>query len=390
MYLKLLYGSTKKQLRQLLLILFLLTFLFSMLLYSLHRQDLVEDQIKEAQTGIEIRGKVDKSPEQKYISSRVFNYFTDWELKPFVRDLALSSRVEIASGSLMAESEALDQKDEYSEILGLSAAEAKQTLAGQIVWHPGYSENFFQAEELEAVLLPQALYEKLNAGVRSISLELLPPERFTVPEGGFNDTVVNLNVAGYIKQDIASLTCSWQALCNWHREVFSNDLQYNYSLSFVLSDNSRLEKFRFKTMNVPADVLIYDEIYLERMHSLNRHSAYIEVLIPLIYLISLPLGIVSSFILLSERSKNIILMRVLGTASRTIFLLNNLESLFSSILSYALALLIVSVLGIRLKLYRSLLGLSLAVVYLLGTNISLFVISRKNLMTEVRKEMADE
>ncbi len=390
MYLKLLYGSSKKQLRQLLLMVLLLSILFSLLLYSLHRQDLVEDQIEDAKTSIEIKGKVDKRPEQDYISAAVFNRFTDGELKPFIRDPALSSAVELASGSLRPGDQTLLEVDGYSELLGLSAAEAELTLEGQIVWFSGYSADFFQAEELEAVLLPQALYETLNADVNSISLKLLPPEGFNVPEEGFSDTVVNLNVAGYIKQDMASLTCSWQALCNWHREVFSNDLQYNYSLSFILADNSRLEEFQLKIMNVPADVLVYEGTYLERMYSLNRHSAYIEVLIPLIYLISLPVGIVSSFILLSERSENIILMRVLGTANKTIFLLNNLESLFSSTLSYALALLIISGLGIRLQLYNSLWGLSLALVYLLGTNISLFVILRKNLITEVKKEMTDE
>ena len=142
----------------------LLSILFSLLLYSLHRQDLVEDQIEDAKTSIEIKGKVDKRPEQDYISAAVFNRFTDGELKPFIRDPALSSAVELASGSLRPGDQTLLEVDGYSELLGLSAAEAELTLEGQIVWFSGYSADFFQAEELEAVLLPQALYETLKIG----------------------------------------------------------------------------------------------------------------------------------------------------------------------------------------------------------------------------------
>lgn len=390
MYLKLLQGNARKQFKQPLLILLLMIFLFSMLLYSLHRQDIVENQIEEAQTSMEIKGKVEKDPGQDYIPSRVYNRFTDFDLKPLVRDLALSSGVEIASGSLLVEGQALPQAYDYHELLGMSLAEAEVTLDDKVVWLAGYSAEFFESEELEAVLIPQTLYETLDSEVSSISLELLPPREFNVPEDGYSDTVISLNIAGYIEEDISSLICSWQALCNEHRQVFWNDLQYNYSLSFTLADNRLLEEFQSKIEEIRADILIYQGAYLERMYSLNRHKAYIDIIIPLIYIISLPVGIVTSFILLLERSKNIILMRVLGTSSKTIFLLNNIESLLYSLLSYALALLIISALGIRLQVYNSLMVLFLAVVFLLSTNIALFLIMRKNLIIEVKKEMTDE
>lgn len=390
MYLKLLQGNARKQFKQPLLILLLMIFLFSMLLYSLHRQDIVENQIEEAQTSMEIKGKVEKDPGQDYIPSRVYNRFTDFDLKPLVRDLALSSGVEITSGSLLVEGQALPQAYDYHELLGMSLAEAEVTLDDKVVWLAGYSAEFFESEELEAVLIPQTLYETLDSEVSSISLELLPPREFNVPEDGYSDTVISLNIAGYIEEDISSLICSWQALCNEHRQVFWNDLQYNYSLSFTLADNRLLEEFQSKIEEIRADILIYQGAYLERMYSLNRHKAYIEIIIPLIYIISLPVGIVTSFILLLERSKNIILMRVLGTSSKTIFLLNNIESLLYSLLSYALALLIISALGIRLQVYNSLMVLFLAVVFLLSSNIALFLIMRKNLIIEVKKEMTDE
>lgn len=255
-------------------------------------------------------------------------------------------------GRRLVEGEAEGQRMPVVGVTGLAADRRMRPEDGcTVTWLPGFGQELFGGGEA-LCLVPWELYETLPedpGGGKRLALAL--SSQFT------EETVQReFQVAGTYVGGSGGVYCPWavmEALCRQVDGWVSAD-----SLGAVLRNNWEMEEFRdyasrfFATVDpegtrqpwenstiytsYPYAFEIYDGVLRETQRTLARNRDLLELVAKTILVLSLGIGFLVGFLLIRNRSRELALLRTLGTPKGKIFLQAFGEQLLLSLLGIVL------------------------------------------------------
>ena len=206
--------------------------------------------------------------------------------------------------------------NEEIQLAGISYPEAAMELLPEngatLSFFDGYSEDIFQTEQAVCIV-PGTMLSELTVngdGGRQISVTL---------EG----KTATMTVAGAYYGGISSAVyCPFDYLPEF---LVKDEYIYTDSLSFYVSDNRTLEKFKeeaekyFSEPSITAEdkpmyyaITVYDELFNKTVAGIKENIAVLRLLLPVLYIIAAGIGLLASFLYIRGRVREFAVMRSLG------------------------------------------------------------------------------
>lgn len=276
-----------------------------------------------------------------------------------------------------------------------------------VTYIEGYDESFFKREEASCILRDTFLEKhKLNLGDK-LNLVVYAPEydsaggqTFTYKKLG----VVSLRVVGsyYAKDSLASdeLPDVISPL-NYVVSIYEGtDVNcYGSSGRFTLKEPLKINEFKrkmqeigFKSVDMQAGfsrlgeaLTMNDETLIQSATQLTESLTLLKSFAPLIFIIIVAIGFITSYLLMQSRQNEFAIMRSLGMSKKRCFRIIFLENIIL-VLSGSIFGAVISAFIVNIKvMMMGLILVSFVIFYMMGTAIALFLLNRFSVMAILSK-----
>ena len=288
--------------------------------------------IKNFEVRVEVSDPVTSSTDNLNIENRFIRMFTESETNPnlsnFLKDVELKRSLDIV---LPTEGWQTVKIGRLTGITSIEADRNLEPLSGAFIeFFEGYDESIFRTEELVCVVNVEMLSTlNTDAPVMAIMVQstAVDPMR---PYAVFTPIETELAVVGVSYGAGKDVLAPFWTIAKLG--TASDNLQtYSDIMSSVIADNNFISEFtaaasgRFARAGdvdtaLPLSLTVYDGVYNEVIHRLRQNIQLIDSATPFIYLISVLIGFIASFLLTRRRKPEFAIMRSIGINKKDIFL----------------------------------------------------------------------
>ena len=286
--------------------------------------------IENFEVRIELSHPVTSETDYLNIENRFVRMFTDEYTSPYLSQFV--GDVELKR-SLNIEAVEIDEIVSVGRLIGITSKEAEMRLDSRgeafIDFFEGYDESIFRTDESVAVISSD-MFDALDPinpilpiNVQSRAFD--PQNPFTVyPAVSTELTVVGISHG--VGNDI--IAPFWTVA---NLGMASDSLQTYSDIMFTfMADNLQIGEFgaaaagRFARAGdvggtMPHALTVFDSVFNDVVHRLRQNIQLINTATPFIYLISVLIGFIASFLLTRRRKAEFAIMRSIGINKKDVF-----------------------------------------------------------------------
>jgi len=281
------------------------------------QQEEYERVRRDYEVAIEMLDGEGAAAEDLFIDDMYFALFTDpdalFSLAGYVKDVLVIRELDIVGGPFGPE----------GSLIGVSAFAADNGLGPDAVvaFLDGYNESAFMTGENVCVVSENA-YGALDGGILKITVRALYPRWREEVE----TVEAELAIVGVVRSGIDAVVYCPFITANELGRMSDGSPFYSDKLSAVVSDNDRLDELReaAKRRFAPVgttkfQIVIYDSLYFELLARIKQNISFVEVVTPVLYLLSVCMGVAVSYLLTRRRTHEFAVMRSTGVSRADIF-----------------------------------------------------------------------
>ena len=331
----------------------------------------------------------------------------DSRLAPFISDPLLKRSIDC---NMIIKGEPV-----FAILTGMTGLAADPILTPEngvsIIFNEGFDESILRSDK-NVCLINQKILDIIGTDAKTITLDFseiinMMQERVLVlremninaPEvidiGPMEFTIAGIISGGNPNQVI----CPWKTIHKIDKNIYG--VPVADSMSFTVTDNRFLNDLKtllpqyFSRLTPgmapdpspdkpypPPAIILRDSTFLRIIIPLERNIEFLQSMIPVLYILVVGIGFLSSFLVIRNRKQEFAVMRSLGTKKHQVFFIVLLESLTVCIMGSLVAILIMLFFG--LTFYSLLYSIIFIICFMIGCSLAIINILSVNILTILR------